>query len=768
MDWLTNLFSGEGFVPRSNCGQWTTGLIMLHTISDILTWLAYMSIPASIAYFIRQKREMPFPHIFWLFICFILICGMGHLVEVMMFFHPAYKFAGLMKAATAIVSLATVWALWRVMPSALLIRNPKELEQEVEARTGELARANQRFRALIDCMTDAVFTRDPYGNFDSPQESWEKYTGQTWEEYRGQGWINAIHPEDRAAILSNWQDCVATLKEHRMQKRVWHAQSQTYRYCEGRAVPIFDDADELIEWIGMLADIHDRIEATNKVRDSEGRLKEQTAALNLACAFVQAIEGGMEFNEEEFLPSRIKHWTEGATRMYGYTESEAVGQPPHILLKTKFPQPLSEIKESLFRDGRWAGELMHTSKDGVVITSMTNWVLHHDSGHVSIVEVNTDITALKLAQERLKAEAAAKDNFMAMLAHELRNPLAPILNCVTILRRDKDAEILSWAQDTIERQVQHMARLVDDLLDVSRLMKGKVELKKCDTDMTTVLFRAIETVKPLIEGAHHKFILALPNGPIVRFYADEVRLAQVVSNLLSNAAKYTPERGTICLTGETDNDKLVVRVRDSGIGISEDNRERIFDPFYQVDNSLDRSKGGLGIGLALVKSLVELHHGTIEVHSEPQQGSEFVVTLPLQRAVNMDERQQESDRRIYRILVVDDNTDAAKSLAIMLRYEGHETHFAFNGDAAIEVCSTFRPDVILLDIGLPEKNGYEVCKHLRGLEAYRHTCVIAMTGYDTEEYRRLSREAGMNDHLVKPVTYRVLIEVVEKHLRHGC
>jgi CheY-like chemotaxis protein len=187
-----------------------------------------------------------------------------------------------------------------------------------------------------------------------------------------------------------------------------------------------------------------------------------------------------------------------------------------------------------------------------------------------------------------------------------------------------------------------------------------------------------------------------------------------------------------------------------------------------VDNSLDRSKGGLGIGLALVKSLVELHNGTIEVYSEPHQGSEFVVTLPLQRAViDMDAQQESAIKRGYKILVVDDNTDAAKSLAIMLRYEGHETQFAFSGAAAIEVCTTFTPDVILLDIGLPEMNGYEVCKHLRGTGHCTKTCIIAMTGYDTEDYRRLSAEAGMNDHLVKPVMYRVLIEVIEKHLKGG-
>jgi len=631
MDWFTNLFSGEDFVPRSDCGQWTTGLILLHVISDSLIWLAYISISLAIAYFVRRKKDLPFPHVFWLFAAFIVICGTTQIVDVMMFWHPAYRLAGVLKAVTAAVSLMTVWALLRVMPLALLIRSPKELELEVEARTGELARANQRFRALIDCITDAVWTRDPYGNFATRQESWEKYTGQTWDQYRDSGWLNAIHPEDRAAVVSNWQVCVATLTEHKILKRVWHAESNEYRYCEGRAVPIFDANDDLVEWIGMLADQHDRIEG-----------------------------------------------------------------------------------------------------------------LH-----------------------RLKAEAEAKDNFMAMLAHELRNPLAPIQNCVTILRKDKDQEILAWARDTIERQVQHMARLVDDLLDVSRLMRGKVELKLTDTDLTTVLFRAIETVKPLIEGPHHKLILALPNGPIMRFHADEVRLAQVVSNLLSNSAKYTPERGTICLTGENDDATLTIRVRDNGIGISEDHIHRVFDPFYQVDNSLDRSKGGLGIGLALVKSLVELHNGTIEVTSQPQAGSEFVVRLPLQRAANMDTQKQVPSEKVYRILVVDDNIDAAKSLAVMLRYEGHETQCVFNGAAAIEVCQSFTPHVVLLDIGLPEMNGYEVCKHLRTTDHCKDYCIIAMTGYDTDEYRRLSKEAGMNDHLVKPVTYPVLIETVRRYLADG-
>jgi signal transduction histidine kinase/DNA-binding response OmpR family regulator len=359
-----------------------------------------------------------------------------------------------------------------------------------------------------------------------------------------------------------------------------------------------------------------------------------------------------------------------------------------------------------------------------------------------------------------------KNEFLAMLAHELRNPLAPIRNAVEVLRVSNDGGTQHWARGVIDRQVRQMVRLVDDLLDISRITRGKITLQTEVVDVASVVAGAVETSRPLIDARRQHFSVDLPPEP-VRTRADPSRLAQVISNLLNNSAKYTPEDGHIWLTVCPIGDEVVFRVRDDGMGIPVEMLSRVFDLFTQVDRSLDRSEGGLGIGLTLVRRLVELHGGSVSAHSEgPTKGSEFVVRLPL---VTDGPPPAAGDRPDWaveggngdppvriRTLVVDDNFDAAESLAALLRVNGHEVRTAPDGISALEVAEGFRPDVVLLDIGLPRLDGYEVARRLRlrpGAEGVR---LVSLTGYGQSEDRLRSREAGFDHHLVKPVSLAVL------------
>jgi signal transduction histidine kinase len=376
-----------------------------------------------------------------------------------------------------------------------------------------------------------------------------------------------------------------------------------------------------------------------------------------------------------------------------------------------------------------------------------------------------DISERKRAEEALKEADRKKDEFLAILAHELRNPLAPIRNGLKILEMTRNKpEVAENAQSMMGQALQQMVRLVDDLLDVSRITTGKLKLRKEQVELSAVVNSAVETNRPLIDERGHKLTVMLPPEPIL-LDADPIRLAQVFSNLLNNSAKYTEERGGIRLSAQLQGDQAVVRVTDRGIGIAADHLPRIFHMFAQVDTASERSQGGLGIGLSLVKRLVEMHGGTIEAHSEgPGKGSEFVVRLPvITQTLSGSPTAEPGDRRSFlpkrRILVVDDNRLSCKSTAMLLRLMGHEPVTAPNGLEGIECARTFRPDVMLLDIGLPRLNGYEVARRVRQEPWGKSIFLIAMTGFGQEEDRRRSVEAGFDDHMVKPID---LVELEKK------
>ena len=362
-----------------------------------------------------------------------------------------------------------------------------------------------------------------------------------------------------------------------------------------------------------------------------------------------------------------------------------------------------------------------------------------------------------------------KDEFLAMLGHELRNPLAPVTTALQIMRiHESDPSRVSRSREIVERQIEHMTRLIDDLLDVSRITRGKIELREQPLLLSSVIERAIESVRPLIDERGHRISLDLPPEP-VRFLADPARLAQVFANLLNNAAKYTDVGGRISLHARVEGSELVVGVKDDGPGLSNDLRKHAFELFMQGPQTRARARGGLGIGLTLVRRLVELHGGTVEALSEgPGKGTEFVVRLPLRLPPVVDGAAAApaiattEPRR--RILVVDDNVDAAEALGELLRDYGHDVVTAHDGSQALDNARLHRPEIVLLDISMPEMDGYEVAKRIRGELGLGDALLVALTGYGEDGHRRLAREAGFDQHVTKPVDASRLQELLKVQL----
>ncbi len=369
------------------------------------------------------------------------------------------------------------------------------------------------------------------------------------------------------------------------------------------------------------------------------------------------------------------------------------------------------------------------------------------------------------ALDALREADRRKDEFLAMLAHELRNPLAPIRNAVEILRISEDRTVRERARVLIGRQVQHLVRLVDDLLEVSRITRRKVVLQRSVVKLATILETAVEVVRPALEAQDHTLVMSVPDDDLW-LDVDPVRLSQVVGNLLHNDAKFTPRGGRISLEVALARDTFEISVADNGVGIATEELFSVFELFSQADRSLDRSQGGLGIGLSLVKGLVEMHGGTARAQSSgPGKGSVFTIRLPLGKLLALPPAPSVPVRVASpaprRILVVEDNLDSAESMLLLLKGVGHEVMVVSDGREAVGVAKRFQPQVILLDIGLPGMDGYELAKVLRGMPETRAARLIAVSGYGQQKDRERSREAGFDDHLVKPVDPPRLAEAID-------
>jgi two-component system, chemotaxis family, CheB/CheR fusion protein len=484
------------------------------------------------------------------------------------------------------------------------------------------------------------------------------------------------------------------------------------------------------------------------------------------------------------LQGRILSWNAGAARIFGYTATEAIGQHITIII----PPELRDEEQRILTRVRHGERVDHfdtirVTKDGrrIAISLTVSPVRDSRGIIVGASKVARDVSERKRAEEalleserRLQASEEAlrdadrrKDEFLALLAHELRNPLAPIRYALAANKKPgRTAEQLQRSEEIMERQVAHMSRLLDDLLDVARITRRTLELKKSPTELTFVVGSAIDTARPILEAKRHALSLDLPKHP-VRLEADHVRLAQVFSNLLINAAKYTDPGGQIHLRAAREGAELVVAIRDNGIGISADMMPRLFKMFEQAQGSLGRAEGGLGIGLSLVRGLVTLHGGSVEARSDgPGTGSEFIVRLPVDAPVggapDRDVAEQScSSGGGFKILVVDDNRDAADSCATLLELSGHHVQTAYTGRRALELAESFRPHVLLLDIGLPDFDGYQLAATIRAAPWGRATVLIAVTGWGQEEDRRRALEAGCDHHLTKPLAAETLESLLQ-------
>ena len=465
------------------------------------------------------------------------------------------------------------------------------------------------------------------------------------------------------------------------------------------------------------------------------------------------------------LEGRITSWNAGATRLFGYSADQMVGQIPNMLSE---PGEEQDILDRIRR-----GEHVHHyetarfSREGkrLDISLSAAPMRDHTGRIVGVANVARDITeakeaeaAIKRSQEALREADRRKDEFLALLAHELRNPLATLVNGLHLLRPAAADPTVQKVRDMMDRQLAQLQRLVDDLLDVSRISRGRFELRRAPVSLALAVETAIEGCQSLIAARGHTTAVSIPAEPLL-VEGDFARLAQVFANLLSNSAKYTEPGGRIDVTMRKSGSDAIVTVRDTGIGIPADSLDTVFDMFAQVQDHKRHAGGGLGIGLALVRSLVEMHSGRVAVYSGgPGKGTEFTVRLPLLQASETAQGSrlagaafEQGSENKRRILIADDNADAASSLALILQMQGHETLTAANGREAVEHAATFRPDIIFMDVGMPHMDGLEATRQIRAQPWGNAIVIVALTGWGQEGDRRQTREVGMDLHFVKPI-----------------
>ncbi len=573
--------------------------------------------------------------------------------------------------------------------------------------------------------------------------------------FEGSPWCDMWPPEAREELVEALA-CARAGRVARFQRQC-PTNKGTDKWWDVLVAPIRDANGTVIRFVSVSRDITDLKRAELQVREAEEQFR--TLADNIP-QLAWIADAGTDGQVQWFNKSWLDFTGASLEGMQG-SGWRSVHHPDHaerVIMKF-----VHHVQEGL----DWEDTFPLRGKDGQYrwFLSRMNVIRSKAGSVVRIFGTNTDITeqramATQLQQQAAKLSAAdrRKDDFLATLAHELRNPLAPIRNSLRVMRLAPDnPATVELAVSVMERQLGQMVRLVDDLLDLSRINNDKLELRREPVDLATVILNAVESSRSLIDNNGLQLTIAMPDRPII-LNADLTRLAQVFLNLLNNAAKFTERGGMVSLSVEQQYDHAVVNITDTGVGIAASHLPGIFEMFAQVKSPLERSQGGLGIGLTLVRRLVELHEGQVEVRSPgPGCGSTFTVRLPVvlvptiaPRPASGDEHKSLPESQ-YRVLVVDDNQDAANSLATMLMLAGHDTQAVYDGAAAIDTAATYLPHVLLLDIGLPGINGYEVARYVRQQSWGKAMVLLALTGWGQDEDRQRSRQAGFDHHLVKPV-----------------
>ncbi|WP_162244817.1 PAS domain-containing hybrid sensor histidine kinase/response regulator [Massilia sp. Leaf139] len=630
-----------------------------------------------------------------------------------------------------------------------------------------LERSDLRFMEVANAAPAMLWVTEADGSCSFLSRGWHEFTGQDDSEGLGFGWIAAIHPDDREAARQAFLEANDRKSAFSLEHRLLHADG-CYRWVIDAGRPRHGATGQFLGFVGNVLDISDRKQAEQALDQTRIMLSAVFEALPVGVAVVDRTGKVILSNHEmhQYLPTNVLPSLDEARQVRWqsfHTDGSRVALSDFAGARALRGERVVPGMEALYQ-----------RDDGSDLWTQVAAVPLHDSdgtpaGQVTVV-MNIDAfkrteAALRLAETKQRAlfDEVARSNknlseFLAVLAHELRNPLAPILTGLEIIRlRSGHTDTVMNVRGMIERQVKQLSHLIDDLLDIARVTNGKVEIRKEAVDLKSIVSNAVETSLPLIEKGQHELTLRLDDASLP-VLADPARIAQVIGNLLTNAAKYTPQGGRITLTMAREGDQARISVTDSGIGIPADALDSVFDMFSQVGRNMQHSQGGLGIGLSLVRQLVGLHEGKVEALSDGVgKGSSFVVRLPLDLANPSPRAAVASPGSItpagkrLRILVADDNADAALTLSSLLSMSGHELRVAHDGQTALALAEQFRPHAAFLDIGMPGLTGYDVARRIRDNPALDGCILAAVSGWGTSEDQQRSQEAGFDRHFTKPV-----------------
>jgi PAS domain S-box-containing protein len=620
----------------------------------------------------------------------------------------------------------------------------------------QLKASEDRYRLLVEGIRDyAICMLDAAGQVASWNAGVEHLQGYQAREILGQHFSRFYKAEDIASGKPA-HDLEAAIAAGRSEAEGWRIRKDGTPFWAHAVLTTLCDRSGMLRGFALTTrDISDRRRADETLRS----------------VLDHVIDGIITIDEQ----GTVQSFNPASERIFGYQAAEVVGHNVSMLM----PEPFHSEHDGYIANYNCTGqpkiigigrEVTGRRSDGSTFPmdlAVSEFRLHERRFYTGIIRDITDRKRLEQELRRRLTELAEtdrrKDEFLAMLAHELRNPLAAISNAVQLTGRFGDPEQSEWSVKVINRQVKHLARLIDDLLDVSRITRGKIQLRKETVDAAAIFRNVVDSVRPLMAERQHVLTLSITPG-YLWLEADPTRLEQILSNLLNNAAKYTENGGHIRLSAERDGNDIVVKVRDTGIGIAPEKLPQMFELFAQGDRSLARLEGGLGIGLTLARSLTEMHGGSLSAKSDgPGTGTEFTVRLPASNSpgVGADQEVLPGPRGIgTRVMVVDDNVELALGLARLLKLLGHDVRMAHDGPTALEAARAFQPEVVLLDIGLPGLDGYQVAAQLRKEGCGSTTRIIAITGYGHEEDRRRSREAGFDHHLVKPIDFKSLVTLL--------
>jgi len=652
----------------------------------------------------------------------------------------------------------------------------------------------------FDALTPSIiWYTGPDGVVRRANPSWEAFTGQNFAAHQGLGWLDAVHPDDRERVTRTWLDGVQAGHPIQLHYRL-RRHDGAWRHMTAHGAPPAGAGGAVSEWVGVCIDLTDSLLAQAALRESEARLRlldqlghatrqltdatqimkvtaqmlgESMGATRCAYADVEADGDRFTIRSDWSLPGVPSSAGVYSLDLFGPQATSNLRAGRHLVVCDVDGELGEEGGGRMFKAiGIQAIICAGLVKDGRLVAMMAvhqaqarRWTAQEVALVGEVVERCWAHIERVRDNAMLREQDRRKDEFLATLAHELRNPLAPIKYAVAMMRMRKEPAVRTQAQDVVDRQVSLMARLIDDLLDLSRISRGMIHLQREPVSLAALMEQAVETVRPMIAAANHQLEVTLPERDAI-IDADPARIVQVIGNLLNNAAKYTRDGGRIRLSARRVEAQVVLEVADNGVGIPPEEQGKLFQMFTQLQHTASRAQGGLGIGLSLVKHLVEMHGGSVAATSRGiNQGTTFTVRLPTYEAPVASTPAPTAEPgpaapQPTRVLVVEDNVDGRETLLALLEMLGHEVAGAADGQQALDQARSFRPDIVLLDLGLPVIDGLEVARRLRADPSFQDTYIVALTGWGADSDQARTSQAGFNAHLTKPVEMTLLEQVL--------